>query len=73
MTLVVKKIVATSGERGKIVEQILYDLGHYIVETVTGFPSLKKHVGILCRAANRRMIRRKPVEPVRRHLGFIDQ
>ena len=59
--VVVEEAIAAACQLGKTIHHRLHDAGNGRVERRAGLARLEEHVGILCRAANERAIRRKSV------------
>ena len=55
---VVEQLVFAAGLHGEFIHDFLDDVGTRGIKTVRGFAALEKHVGILCRAAEDRLVRR---------------
>ena len=67
--VVVHERVAATGALGQLVEHLLDDGGHCVMEGVGRLAGLEEHVGVLCAAPEHRSLRGEPTRPVVEHVG----
>ena len=70
---VIEQVIAPASLLGKAIHHVLHDFRTGAVERIASFTSLKKDVGILCRAAQHRMIGRESTVAVTLDEFVVDQ